>query len=250
MEERDGRLTDVQVHWDRVPDDSIYPYSILSIRGLTHLSLDHPVVFFVGENGSGKSTLLEAIAVAAGLNAEGGSGHLRFSTRPSHSSLHEHLELWWRGRPKRTFFLRAESFYNVASTIEGLDRWNPKPQTSLLDYSHGESFLEAFHRYFGSRGLYLLDEPESALSVMGQLQLLRHIHDQVADGGQFLISTHSPILLAFPGAQIFQMSHRGPEPIEYTQTDPYELTKSFLEDPQRFFRHLFSDDNLGTSDQD
>jgi predicted ATPase len=235
----DGRLTEVEVLWESVPDRSIYPYSIPSIGALDRLGLDQPVTFLVGENGSGKSTLLEALAVASGMNPEGGSRNLSFSTRDTHSDLHEHLRLTWRGRPKRAFFLRAESFYNVASEYEelaipGMD--------DLHDRSHGESFLEAVLRLFRPAGLYLLDEPESALSLRGQLALLRTVHERLRDSCQFVISTHSPILLAFPDATILQMSEDGPIQIEYQDTDQYLLTRAFLDDPETFFRHLFSDE--------
>jgi len=236
----DGRLIEVEVLWDRVPDRDIYPFNIPAIVSLDVLTLDCPVTFLVGENGSGKSTLLEAIAVGAGLNPEGGSRNLRFSTNSTHSALHEHLQLSWRGRPKRAFFLRAESFYNLASTYR--DVFQDVPDlASLHDRSHGESFLHAVQKHSGSNGLYLLDEPESALSVRGQLALLRQIHDGVKQASQFIISTHSPILSAFPQAKIFRMTDTGAAPTEYRDTDQYQLTKSFLDDPNQFFRHLFDD---------
>ena len=238
MEPLDGRLVEVEILWDGAGDRASYPFCIPAISAVSTLSVDRPVTFLVGENGSGKSTLLEAIAVAAGLNAEGGSKNLTFATRSSHSDLHEHLRLSWRGRPRRAFFLRAESFYNVATSYDEVLTELP----SLHERSHGESFIEAIHRHFGSHGFFLLDEPESALSLRGQLALMRHMHDSIGDGSQFVISTHSPILLAYPGAVIYEMTNAGPEPIEYEQTDQYELTKSFLDDPERFLRHLFSDD--------
>jgi predicted ATPase len=241
MSEVDGRLVEAELQWEHVEDRSVYPYSIPAIAAFTSVSLDWPVTFLVGENGSGKSTLLEAIAVGAGLNPEGGSRNLRFSIHATHSSLHEKLRLSWRGRPRRAFFLRAESFYNVASAYEGVDEEIPE-LTSLHERSHGESFLEAAQRHFGPHGLYLLDEPESALSVRGQLALLRHLHDGVSRGSQFIVSTHSPILLAFPDALILEMTDEGPARIAYRQTDQYQLTESFLEDPDRFFRYLFTDD--------
>jgi predicted ATPase len=234
----DGRLIEAEVLWRQVPDRDIYPFNIPAIASLGVLSLDCPVTFLVGENGSGKSTLLEAIAVGAGLNPEGGSRNLRFATNPTHSILHEHLQLSWRGRPKRAFFLRAESFYNLASTYRDVFRDIPDLR-SLHDRSHGESFLHAVQKHAGSNGLYLLDEPESALSIRGQLALLRQIHDGVQQASQFIISTHSPILSAFPEAKILRMTDTGPVATEYRDTDQYQLTQSFLEDPVRFFRHLF-----------
>jgi predicted ATPase len=236
VKSRDGRLVEVEVLWSDVPDRSVYPYNVPSIEAVDSLDLDQPVTFLVGENGSGKSTLLEAIAVAAGLNAEGGSRNLRFSTHDTHSDLHSHLRLGWRGRPKRAFFLRAESFYNVASQYEEVS------MPGLHERSHGESFLEAIQRHFGPSGLYLLDEPESALSLRGQLALLGTMHDRIGDSCQFVISTHSPILLAFPEARILQMSEDGPTEVSYEGTDQYLLTKAFLDNPQAFLRHLFSED--------
>jgi len=236
----DGRLIEVEVLWDGVQDRSTYPYNIPSIGALSNLDLDQPVTFIVGENGSGKSTLLEAIAVASGLSAEGGSRNLRFSSHDTHSDLRDHLRLSWRGRPKRAFFLRAESFYNVASKYEDV-----LDLPSLHERSHGESFLEAVQRHFGLAGLYFLDEPESALSLRGQLALLRLMHERLGNSCQFVISTHSPILLAFPNAKILQMSENGPAEVDYQDTDQYLLTKAFLDDPEAFLRHLFSDEESG-----
>ena len=238
MEPRDGRLVEVEILWDGVADRECYPFCIPSIGALSTLSVDRPVTFLIGENGSGKSTLLEAIAVAAGLNAEGGSKNLTFSTHSTHSDLHQHLRLTWRGRPRRAFFLRAESFYNVATSYDEVLYELP----SLHDRSHGESFIEAIHRHFGSHGFFLLDEPESALSLRGQLALMRYVHDSIDEGSQFVISTHSPILLAYPDAVIYEMADAGPARIDYEQSDQYELTKSFLDDPERFLRYLFNDD--------
>jgi predicted ATPase len=240
VREIDGRLVEAEVLWEQVQDRTIYPFDIPSIASLKTLGLDRAVTYLVGENGSGKSTLLEAIAVGAGLNPEGGSRNLRFATNSTHSSLHEHLLLSWRGRPKRAFFLRAESFYNLASTYKEVFEDVPDMAT-LHDRSHGESFLYAVQKHSGPRGLYLLDEPESALSVRGQLALLRQIHDGVAEASQFIISTHSPILLAYPNAGIFQMTDEGPVPIEYRDTDQFQLTQAFLESPHQFFRYLFDD---------
>jgi predicted ATPase len=239
-----GRLIELQILWDQVEDRSVYPFNISAIASIETLDLDWPVTFFVGENGSGKSTLLEAIAVGAGLNPEGGSRNLQFSTNATHSPLHAHLQLSWHGRHKRAFFLRAESFYNLATSYAEVFRIGaPVPDLAEIhEQSHGESFLHAVGRHSGSNGLYLFDEPESALSVRGQLALLRHIHDGVKKGSQFLVSTHSPILLAFPEAQIFQMTDEGPVSRKYRETDQYQLTRDFLQDPDQFFRYLFSED--------
>ena len=238
-----GRLIEIEVLWPQVEDQTVYPFNIPAIASIETLDLDWPVTFLVGENGSGKSTLLEAIAVGAGLNPEGGSRNLQFSTNATHSPLHAHLQLSWHGRHRRAFFLRAESFYNVATTYaEVFGNGDPVPDLAKIhEQSHGESFLHAIARHSGSQGLYLLDEPESALSVRGQLALLRHMHDGVNKGSQFLVSTHSPILLAFPDARILQMTDEGPVSKKYRETDQYQLTRDFLEDPDQFFRHLFEE---------
>ena len=194
---------------DRVPDGGGYPWDLPVVAGLTTLELTTPVTFLVGENGSGKSTLVEAIAVALGINPEGGTSNLSFSTRDSHSSLHDALRLV-RGtsRPRTRYFLRAESMFTVASHIEALDD-EPLGGAKLIDsyggrslheQSHGESFLALVNNRFDADGLYLLDEPESALSPHGLLALMARIADLVASGAQFLIATHSPILLALPEA--------------------------------------------------
>jgi predicted ATPase len=194
-----------------------------------------------GENGSGKSTLVEAIAVAAGFNPEGGSLNSQFETRASHSSLHEHLTLE-RGarRPRTGFFLRAESLFNVASYVDTL---GPEIQAaygggSLHERSHGESFITLAVERFGSEGLYLLDEPESALSVRGCLALLARMDELVAEGSQFVVATHSPLLAAFPGARIYELSDNGITTVEWEELEDVRLTRSFLDDPERFFHHL------------
>lgn len=183
-----------------------YPFSIPAIRNLSALELDPRVTFFAGENGSGKSTLVEAIAVAAGFNAEGGSSNFRLSTRESHSALHEAVRLVRGTRTPRTgYFLRAESFFNVATHIEELDEGPGGARiidsyggVSLHEQSHGESFLSLILNRFGPQGLYILDEPEAALSLRGSLALIRRMRDLIDEGSQFIVSTHSPILLGYP----------------------------------------------------
>jgi len=233
---------------DEVADFDRYPFSIPAIRTLDTLELDTEVTFVVGENGTGKSTLVEALAVAAGFNAEGGSANFDFETRGSHSELHERIRLT-RGldRPRTGFFLRAESFFNVASTVDRLAR---EDGPSLLDayggrslheQSHGESFLALVNHRFGPRGLYVLDEPEAALSIPGNLALLRRMRQLTHEGSQFVVATHSPILMGYPGGRIYQLSGDGFERVPYEETDHYQLMRSFLEDRERFFRHLFAD---------
>jgi predicted ATPase len=226
---------------DEIQDVDAYPFSTPAIRRLDELRLGPQVTLFAGENGSGKSTLVEAIAVAAGFNPEGGSRHMTVSTRRSHSELHRHLRLV-RGtrRPRTGYFLRAESFFNVATYIEEIpEAVLSHGGTSLHEQSHGESFLSLVTHRFGPNGLYVLDEPEAALSLRGNLALMRRMHDLIAEGSQFIISTHSPILLGFPGATIYVLSDDGIVETPYEEADVVKLTRDFLRDRDGFFRHLF-----------
>lgn len=236
-----GWLRGVRLELDeREPQD--YPYSIPAVAALRdELPLDPAITFLVGDNGSGKSTLIEAIAAAAGFNPEGGSRNFSFQTRDSTSPLHERLRLV-RGiqRPATGYFLRAESFFNVATQIEQLGEEVTKAHggASLHEQSHGESFISlALHR-FGPRGLYLLDEPEAALSPGGCLAMLRRIHDLIAEDGQFVIATHSPLLMAYPGAVVYELDEHGIAQVDYRQTGTYQLFEAFLDSPDRFLRHL------------
>jgi predicted ATPase len=221
-------------------DVASYPFSIPAVRSLTSLDLHPQVTLFAGENGSGKSTLVEAIAVAAGFNPEGGSRNMQHVTRPSHSVLHEHLRLVHDARPVRDgWFLRAESFYGIATYVEelGVGGYGEIP---LHEQSHGESFLALVLERFGDRGLYILDEPEAALSVRGVLALIRRMHELVERGSQFVVSTHSPILLAYLGARIYVLDDGGIAETPYDETEVVELTRSFLADRERFLHHLFA----------
>jgi predicted ATPase len=228
-----------------IEETSDYSYDLPALRGVERLELDPRVTFLVGENGSGKSTLVEAIAVAAKLNAEGGGKLLKFATRQSHSRLHERLELE-RSRlpPLNTFFLRAESVFNLATAIEqggyigARENVFDKP---LHEQSHGESFLDIALNRLGPRGFYLLDEPEAALSVNGQLALMRRMYELVEEHSQFVVATHSPVLLGYPGATILELSDEGVRKIAFDEAQQVELTRAFLDDPQRFLRHLLRD---------
>ncbi len=222
---------------EQVPSFSEYPFNIPAIGGLDEIEFTQPVTFFVGENGAGKSTLLEAIAVRLGLNPEGGSRHFRFSTRASHSGLKDHLRLSRSPRRLRDiYFLRAESYFNVATEIEALDD-EPAPAPKVIDayggrslheQSHGESFFALFLNRFRGNGLYFLDEPEAALSPGRQLAFLSRLHELVEKGSQFLIATHSPILMAYPQAAIYLMANGPPQPIAYHDTEHYTVTRNFL----------------------
>lgn len=228
-------------------DRTSYPFTLPVVAGLRaarRLELDPAVTFLTGDNGTGKSTLLEAIATAAGFNPEGGSTNFQFSTRATESALGRHIRLV-RGvrKPRTGFFLRAESFYNVATEIERLGVEGGYGGHSPHERSHGESFLDlAMHR-FGPRGLYLLDEPEAALSVHGCLALLTRMHDLVEAGSQFVVATHSPILPAFPNAGIVEIDAGGTiSRVGYDEAQPVALTRSFLADPERYVHYLLAED--------
>lgn len=237
----------ISLQRDKIDSFDGYPFSLPAIRSLEQIDLHPKITFFVGENGSGKSTLLEAIAVSLGFNAEGGSKNFQFSTRRSHSELHAYLRVA-KGfkRPRDGFFLRAESFFNVATEIENLDAepsfGPPAIQSyggrSLHEQSHGESFIALLMERFGGQGLYILDEPEAALSPQRQLAALSRIHDLVLDDSQLIIATHSPILMAYPDAWIYQCGNDGVVRIPYEETEHFLVTRDFLADPQRMLRAL------------
>jgi predicted ATPase len=225
-----------------------YPWGLGSVRALTDgLDLHPKVTYLIGENGSGKSTLLEAIAVAAGMNPEGGSSNFAFSTRDSHSPLADAVRLV-RGsrRPQTDFFLRAESLFTAASYLDELgaddlttlDAYGGR---SLHEQSHGESFLAVLINRLGPEGFYVMDEPEAALSTQNCLTCLRRIHELVGDGSQFVIATHSPILLAYPDAAIYECTADSISQIEYEDAEPVRLTRGFLDDRERYLRQLLSD---------
>ena len=232
--------------WDRIDNDS-YLKRIEAFKGVEKLDFNKAITFFVGENGSGKSTLLEALAVAHGFNPEGGTKNFRFATNETHSELYRYLKIT-RGykRERDGFFLRAESFYNAASYIEELDEIPaPSPKiresyggNSLHRQSHGESFMSLVLNRFGGKGLYILDEPEAALSPARQMALLSRIHQLVKQDSQFIIATHSPILMAYPEADIYSLSEEGLQLTPYQDTEHYRITKQFLDHPDRMLRYL------------
>jgi predicted ATPase len=226
-------------------DDDTYVSSLPVVKYLNkkkRLRFDRSVTFLVGENGTGKSTLLEAIAVCAGFNAEGGSKNFNFSTKYTVSNLHRGMRVVKTAFEKDGFFLRAESFYNVASLVDDLGLClKGYGGRSLHEQSHGESFMALVQNRFRGDGLYLLDEPEAALSPLRQLTLLAEMNRLVQNNSQFIVATHAPILLAFPGARIYQITDGSIEETAYKDCEHYKTTKRFLEDPERVMRHLFED---------
>lgn len=222
-----------------------YSLSIPALAGLDQLELHPKVTYFIGENGTGKSTLLEAIAVADGFNPEGGSRNFNFSTRDTHSQLWRCLRLGRGPRPERRsdgYFLRAETFYNVATEIDNLGVAGGYGGKSLHLRSHGESFFTLFMERLRGNGFYLLDEPESALSPKRQLSFLTRMHDLIETGSQFIIATHSPILMAYPDATIYHFSPTGLERVAYEETDHYQITKMFLTRRESMLRELLRSD--------
>jgi len=206
------------------------------------LSFDRPITFFTGENGTGKSTLVEAIAVKMGFNAEGGSKNFNFSTQETHSELHNHLKIIRSARRATDgFFYRAESFYNAISYAEEIFD-NPTDVKYGHQQSHGESFLNLVTRRFKGNGLYILDEPESALSLQRQLSLLVAINDLIKDGSQFIIATHSPILLAMPDSQIISLDPDTPLEITYEESKPFEIINLFLNNRESMLSKMLNND--------
>lgn len=241
-------LKEISLKRELIDSFKTYPFCIPAVRELDSIKFGKEVTIFVGENGSGKSTLLEAIAVGLGFNAEGGTKNFSFGTRNTHSSLHSYIRLSKSfKRYEDGFFLRAESFYNVATNIDELDEAPGKAPKikdsyggiSLHEQSHGESFLTLMIERFSGKGLYLLDEPEAALSPTRQLAVLSRLHQLIEAESQFIIATHSPILMAYPGALIYQIDNSGIYPIKYRDTEHYEITRAFLENPEPLLRELF-----------
>jgi predicted ATPase len=223
-------------------DDGVYPFNVPAVRTTDAIAFHPRVTFLVGENGSGKSTLVEALAVAWGFNAEGGSKDHQYSTRASHSVLHRFI------RPVRSaqraqdgYFLRAESYFTTATYLESAGA-SRAGQIDVHEKSHGESFFDLFQNRFEGNGLYIMDEPEAALSPSRQLSFLARLHELVQDGSQFIIATHSPIILGYPDAWIYQTSAHGMDRVEYEDTEHYAVTKGFLNRRETYLDVLLADD--------
>ena len=247
-----GYLSSVRLRRDAVADWDIYPFNLPVVRHLDELPLHRAVTFLVGENGSGKSTLLEALAVRLGFPAEGGSRNYHFSTRDTHSVLSDYITSVRDGlagvdRESDGFFLRAESFYPLMTQVEAYEsaaetpyrEWGWKPPH---ERSHGEAFLTLLTQRLRGHGLYLFDEPEAALSAQRQLAVLTHLHALVKASSQLVIATHSPILLAYPNAIIYECSESGVRPVAYEETDAFRLTREFLRGPERMMERLFAEE--------
>lgn len=230
----------ILIDWDKISRYS-YLRQIEAIKDLEELEFESPITFFVGENGSGKSTLLEAIAVAYGFNPEGGTKNYNFSTYDSHSELCDAIRIG-KGfrRASGGYFLRAESFYNVATKEEEyVDLLHPSQK--YHEKSHGESFLALAQNHLRPNGVYIFDEPEAALSPQRQLTLLMEIAECAKNGSQFIIVTHSPILLGIPGAQILTFDEGNIHPCEYEETDSYQITEMFINNRKHILKRLLGE---------
>jgi predicted ATPase len=223
-------------------DHEVYPFTIPAVRELEKIRFHENVTFLVGENGSGKSTVLEALAISLGLGAEGGTRNTLFKTADAVSPLHESLRLS-RGTPKPrdAYFLRAESFYNVATYMDEVDYLRSYGGKSLHKQSHGESFMAVLLNKLRGDGIYFLDEPEAALSPTRQLAALRAIHELVEDSSQFIIATHSPILLSYPRSKIIQFDEFGIREIALKDTDHFAVTRDFLNNHEARLQELLND---------
>lgn len=239
----------IKIDWNKIGKNN-YVRKIPSIDSINRLNFNSSITFFVGENGTGKSTLLESIAVAYGFNAEGGSRNFNFSTMDTHSDLYKAINVV-KGtlRPKSNFFLRAESFYNVASKIEEYrdgDDYNTYYESyggkSMHEQSHGESFLALIQNRFTANGLYILDEPEAALSPQRQLTLLMHIYNLAKKGSQFIIASHSPILLGIPEASILSFDEGIIREIKYEETESYRITELFINNKELLLNNLLNNE--------
>ncbi len=238
-------LKEVRFNWDQVQNKKEYPFNIPALQEIQSLNLDYNVVFFVGENGTGKSTLLEALAHKCGFATMGGGRNNILEDRRGNFSLEEILTLSWFPKVDKGFFLRAESFFNFANYLDDMAEefggiiYASYGGKSLQQQSHGESFITLFQNRFKQKGIYLLDEPEAALSPQRQLAFLRTIWELEHTGkAQFIIATHSPILLSYPNSCILSFDEKALMPKEYQDTEHFQLTRDFLNNPKAFLDKL------------
>jgi len=227
---------------EEVSDFKTYPFNIPIINSLDEVHFNKPVTFLIGENGIGKSTFMEALAIAVGLNPEGGTQNFMFSTRKTHADLYKYLDVpYFQRRCETKFFLRSESFYNVITEIDdlGVSGYGNK---SLHSVSHGESFLQLIQNRFTKNGLYILDEPEAALSPTRQMTLLCLIDELVKKGSQFIIATHSPILISYINGEILDLNNNFAK-TDYEETEIYQVYKMYLDNPYNMQKRLFEDEN-------
>lgn len=246
-------LKQLTLDWSKLnrQDRAKYPFNIPALQNLHHYRFESDATIFVGDNGSGKSTLLEAIGVMCGFNIVGGQGPPSLSKRKDDTSLTSIMRLSWLPKVSNGFFFRAETFDSFANYIDelaedpyvGMSAYRPYGGKSLNERSHGQAFLASFKNRFGRKGIYLLDEPESALSPQNQLAFMRIIYDLAKEGeAQFIMATHSPILMAYPGAKILRFTDDAVSEIEYEETEHFLLTRDFLNHRERYFRELFLED--------
>ncbi|MDP4182452.1 MAG: AAA family ATPase [Bacillota bacterium] len=242
-------IRSVELKKEKILSFSKYPFCLPAIKNLHELKLHPKVTFIVGENGTGKSTILEAIAVAYGFNPEGGTKNFNFSSMSTHSDLFDYIKIT-KGvkKPRDGFFLRAESLYNVASNIDELDKEVGGPKViesyggrSLHEQSHGESFLAIFLNRFSGKGVYILDEPEAALSPSRQMTMISRMHELVGKESQFIIATHSPIIMAYPDSLIYEIKE-DIRTVKYEETEHYQIMRMFINNPQKMLDFLMTTD--------